>query len=198
MRQKVSLGLSKFWRVCCQTLVPNTYVPFDPCLDMTTAIVAITKTTNISIPPMIKACLHRYGIVVVIDFNVLPLSFSILRVYYVICFWWQRKQCFVASKSSVILYQNIYLRHVFRFLSSKLRTWLSRASEGVSCEKSAILFFNLPSTPHIMFSPGWKVLWQKGVKVHPVLLYCGEYLAVTSCNVSFTITSLQCFVLANN
>ena len=71
----------------------------------------------------------------------------------------------------------------------------TRASEGVSCEKSAILFLNLPSTPHIMFSPGWKILWQKGVKVQPVLLGCGEYLAVTSCNVLFLLQSPVCNVL---
>ena len=53
----------------------------------------------------------------------------------------------------------------------------------------------LPSTPHIMFSSGWKVLWQKGDKVQPVLLGCGEYLAVTSCNVLFLLQSPVCNVL---
>ena len=37
-----------------------------------------------------------------------------------------------------------------------------------------------------MFSSGWKVLWQNGVKLQPILLGLGEYLAVTSCNVFFS------------
>ena len=49
--------------------------------------------------------------------------------------------------------------------------------------------------PILCFFLGWKVLWQKGVKVQPVLLGCGEYLAVTSCKVLFLLQSPVCNVL---
>ena len=64
-------------------------------------------------------------------------------------------------------------------------------------QKSAVI---LPSTSHIMFSSGWKVLWQKGVKLQPALLGWGNYLAVTSCNVFFltSVTYVQCFDSPSN
>ena len=61
-----------------------------------------------------------------------------------------------------------------------------RVSQRVSRANSKKCDIILPSTPHIMFSSEWKVLWQKWVKLQPVLLDCGEFLAVTFCNVFFS------------
>ena len=75
-----------------------------------------------------------------------------------------------------------------------------RVSQRVSRANSKKSDIILPSTPHIMFSSEWKVLWQKGVKLQPVLLGCGEFLAVASCNVFFltSATCVQCFDSPSN
>ena len=58
---------------------------------------------------------------------------------------------------------------------------LGRVSQRVSRANSKKCDIILPSTPHIMFSSGWKILWQKGVKLQPVLLGCELVIMNSTC-----------------
>ena len=123
----------------------------------------------------------------------LVIEFS--NIFYLSAKEFSHKRCWQIAGGGVFMGKEVPMYFVHKW-------WLllGRVSQRVSRANSKKCDIILPSTSHIMFSSGWKVLWQKGVKLQPALLGWGKYLAVTSCNVFFltSVTCVQCFDSPSN